>query len=315
MFCRNCGKNIYDLEKCPFCNDGENVQKEEAVEQKIEPPTEQKPMEAKETAEPKEAQAESKAENEEKKEVKKEKKEDNYKIPTSANEPDEKDEGFAAVVAKENKAFKVFDNLGFIPIVAIVASAFLLFLYVWITDKTDAKFFVILFQALNLLLPCFWFFVLEIVFQVVQLIIFMVEVKKKNPTVKSLFAGVYLGDGNYEYGDMGHCDTVWQALSLKYDKTSFIISIFTYIVKIAEIGILTSLARPILINVVIPAANAYDAFTQGFRQLVFGGENGNKIIVFVAVMISLEIVKFILNRIRKISHKKLVKKLKIGEIK
>ena len=25
MFCKHCGKNIYDLEKCPFCNDGEKL--------------------------------------------------------------------------------------------------------------------------------------------------------------------------------------------------------------------------------------------------------------------------------------------------
>ncbi|MBQ7352445.1 MAG: hypothetical protein IJW54_00410 [Clostridia bacterium] len=29
MFCKHCGKNIYDLEKCPFCNDGENLNTEQ----------------------------------------------------------------------------------------------------------------------------------------------------------------------------------------------------------------------------------------------------------------------------------------------
>lgn len=29
MFCKHCGKNIYDLEKCPFCNDGENLNAEQ----------------------------------------------------------------------------------------------------------------------------------------------------------------------------------------------------------------------------------------------------------------------------------------------
>ena len=34
MFCKHCGKNIYELEKCPFCNDGENVQEEEIEHKK-----------------------------------------------------------------------------------------------------------------------------------------------------------------------------------------------------------------------------------------------------------------------------------------
>ena len=25
MFCKHCGKNIYDLEKCPFCANGEKI--------------------------------------------------------------------------------------------------------------------------------------------------------------------------------------------------------------------------------------------------------------------------------------------------
>ena len=29
MFCKHCGKNIYDLEKCPFCNDGEKLESSE----------------------------------------------------------------------------------------------------------------------------------------------------------------------------------------------------------------------------------------------------------------------------------------------
>lgn len=36
MFCKHCGKNIYDLEKCPFCNDGENVQMETVEERTVE---------------------------------------------------------------------------------------------------------------------------------------------------------------------------------------------------------------------------------------------------------------------------------------
>ncbi len=36
MFCKHCGKNIYDLEKCPFCNDGENVQMKTVEEKTIE---------------------------------------------------------------------------------------------------------------------------------------------------------------------------------------------------------------------------------------------------------------------------------------
>ncbi len=29
MFCKHCGKNIYDLEKCPFCANGENIEASE----------------------------------------------------------------------------------------------------------------------------------------------------------------------------------------------------------------------------------------------------------------------------------------------
>lgn len=173
MFCKHCGKNIYDLEKCPFCDEGKK-----ADEEKVE--KEKNSVENEKITETEEENTKAKIENSaEKVDAKEKKKKDNYKINTSPYEPNEKDDGFASEVAKSNKAFKVFDNLGFIPVVATVASAFILFLFVWITDTADSKFFVLLFKALNLLLPCFWFFALEIVFEVVQLIIFMVQVKKK----------------------------------------------------------------------------------------------------------------------------------------
>ena len=37
MFCKYCGKNIYELEKCPFCGNNEAVQeKTDAVKEEIE---------------------------------------------------------------------------------------------------------------------------------------------------------------------------------------------------------------------------------------------------------------------------------------
>ena len=282
MFCRNCGKDIGDSKFCPECG----TKQDDINEVKAEPVTETPKQDAK-----------------------------NGEAPVYQNpyEPNMDTPNFQETLKKDCKGYKALDIIGTVRSILVLAVPVTFVLLFWLLNRGE-KFGYILFAGiLNSLEIEAFLILIEVPVSVAMLIVFIVQMKKKNVSNKELFKSVY-ADGEFSYGAPGAPDfSPWEAISFKYQKTSFVIAIVQRVIYFIQ-TLLTVFIFAITLGSRADTAKTATLFTNEFNILNSLSGILTLLIVSIVIDIVISIVMGILNAVRKSSHKKLVEKLRAGEL-
>ena len=223
MFCKHCGKNIYDLEKCPFCNDGEKLDGQ-ASEKTVDTEKPKNTEAVKESAVTPQAPADAMAA-----------KEEVQKGPfINPFEPTEETEGFRKRLKRESKLYKVEEILG-AAVIGTLIGGFLLFIIgsFFVNSIAADGFFGVILKGIFAYAPFIYAgVVLFISFEVAEMIIYSVLAKKKNATNKELFADVLYPEAkDYDYANT---NVAWDVISLRYGKRYFVNHIILMAIRLFE---------------------------------------------------------------------------------
>lgn len=205
MFCKYCGKNIYDLEKCPFCEEGKKLTNEEKEDLN---------------------EASSQKNQAEKN------KRTNYGVSPKTEE-------FTTRLKKENKGYRainiIYGIVGGIGLGGLVLSIIVSFFENSIAG--DGFFGVMLLGVYDYIPYGIAFFIAGWTLELVRMIVYVRAAKKKEPSAKELFADVYdKEDKEFFYIA---ASPAWEALSLRYDERYFKFRLAGRIVRL--IGTIVSL--------------------------------------------------------------------------
>lgn len=295
MFCEYCGKNIYDLKKCPFCNNGEKAEDENTeVKQEATKVKEEHPIA--------EATKQTGSENED-------------ANTCNPYEPTKETKRFTDRLKKECKAFKAVNTADLIRMILSVAFPVLCILVFWIQNSNERFGYILLngvFNALPFIYVLFW---VGILLNVAMLIIFIVQMKKKNASNKELFKCTrFTDDSDYSYG-FAYLNGFqeWQAISFKYEKKSFAMSIVIWSLNTMQWSA-NFIFGLIFLAVGIPASREYGLFTVGFGNALASKEMLGVVVILIIVNVGLWITKTVLSRTCAKSHIRLVEQLKAGKL-
>lgn len=270
MICEKCGRNIYELEVCPFCNEPQDKLEE------------------------KKSTSANKAHYE------------------RAGEPALTTLSFIDRIKRENKGYKAFGILDTVRVYLMwIISILIVFfsLTPWLVTKNNFLYYLL--TGIGIASPVFFsFMLLELPLGIINLIVFIRLMKKKNPSSRELFRCVCPNaDGKYNVGLMEWSDfDVWQGISFRYNKTSFIISIVQRALFVVD-TIISFIFAMITFILIIPAS-----FGSNIVALFAGGVAVPLITSLVVININVAIINFVLKLVRKNSHKKLVESFKNGEL-
>ncbi|MBR2944857.1 MAG: zinc ribbon domain-containing protein [Clostridia bacterium] len=284
MFCRNCGKDIGDSKFCPECG----TKQDDINEVKAEPVTETPKQDAKNGEAPV------------------------YKNPY---EPDKDTPNFGETLKKDCKGYKALDIIDTVRTILVFVVPVSFVIFSWIQNSGSNFGYILLNGLLNALPTEFFLFVIDVPLAVGMQIIFTVKMNKDKVSNKELFKSVCT-DGEYNYGVPGMPEfSPWEAISFKYQKTSFVISIVQRVLYIIEWSCIFFTAYLFLVTS-IPAAQSYGLFTTGFSDAWLSSFKGGLtvILIYVVLDLALMIANKILNSVKTKSHRKLVEKLRAGEL-
>ena len=312
MFCKHCGKNIYDLEKCPFCNDGEKLdgQANKETVATEEPNTTEAANESAVAA-----QSTPNVEKKDENTVEPEKKEDNSKASDS-HIPTEKDVSFNDKIKKESKPYKALNTLDGVILGLQFGLPVLFLLFSWIQNK-GSLFGYVLFNAVDKVLEyeallAFLGFVIGLV----QMIIFIVLMNKKKPSNRELFRSMGFGnqESDYAKGVSGMGFQPVQGISFKYSRSAFVISIIEDVLELLE-KILFIFVFNAAMPTFISASSQYPLFTNAFTNAV----NWKGILMFLficwlAQSIVFRLTAFILKSVKTSKQKKMTRMFINGEL-
>ncbi len=292
MFCKHCGKNIYDLEKCPFCNDGEKVEIENDEPQSFNSTDDKMELEAI----PKEETATEKNKDDE-------------------NTAEVKKISFFEQLCEKNKFFK-FLNSSKKPLDIFYVFGALLLVFIMIMSVIkEIDIPIELIGEIGKVVIYVTFFA-PIIVSVLMTIIFISQMKKKMPSNELLFKGV-CPQGEFEYSSSNINKITWQGISFKYNKASFVLSVFDYIFDCTNhILFYVLFFRPVLNanfetfgpylrNNIISTLFAY------CKGVVFTKENLGIIITIIALIIARTVMDIVQTKM----HKKLAKAYQANELK
>ncbi|MBQ4108762.1 MAG: hypothetical protein IJC80_05110 [Clostridia bacterium] len=290
MFCKYCGKNIYDLEKCPFCNDGEKLNAQDANETS-EADVQNNIEEVRETVESAQETPTASLKKEEK-----------------ATDPEKKPESFDVRLKRESKGYKVLSILksvvfGFqigIPVLQLIIN--------WFNNR-GTKFQYVLSKTLYDVVPIeVWLMFLSLAFGIALTIVYVNAAKKKNATDNEL--GAALTGLSLETSSL--FDPL-HAISLRYDKSLFIVSVMQTVFSIIDMLVLAVAVR-ILVPLCYTSLKTYGIFTNGFKNdvSIAVADYLELLIAIVVIFVITEIVTVVLRLIRNSKTKELVRKTGIN---
>ena len=259
MFCKYCGKNIYDLEKCPFCNDGEkldasatnetccgeagvnegkceNANEAFATEQKVVSPARKEGK-----SESVEVAQDNNGTNKQQNERTEASKGNAPQSFVNPFEPTKETVGFHRRLVKENKLYNAMETLGLIILIVGIVGVIAFILASFIKNGTTnlGALGTVVKGIYNYIPFAYLFFIIFGLTEIVQMIIYIVNAYKK-ATNKELFADVCnLENGAYIYGST-QVSSAWEAISLKYARKDFVCKIIMYVVRFAEVSIFSA---------------------------------------------------------------------------
>ena len=280
MFCKHCGKNIYDLENCPFCENGEKVENDE-------------PQSLSHTDDKSELEAAPKEETAQNKNV------------FDENSVENKEISFYEKLCEKNKAFKFLNSFQKFAGLAMLGALLISFLYAWITIRNEG-FERVLVLGFATAIPYMFHLVLLIkLIKYIMLIIFTVQMKKKNPPNNLLFKGV-CPQGKVELlGSTDIIDITWQGIAIKYYKAPFVLSVFQDIIDCINQFMICYIATHYIFN----------SDFQNWVTLSSVLQVINEMKVALLIVIALWVAEIIIKQVRKKMHKKLENRYKANELK
>lgn len=305
MFCKHCGKNIYDLEKCPFCNDGEKLDGQASKETVAteEPKTTEAANESAEATQKKDA---TKPQENESTVASKENASKSFINPY---EPTKETVGFHRRLIKENKFYNAFETIGLIALIAGIVGAIAFIVASFIKNGVSqlGVLGTIVKGIYNYMPFAYAFLLLFGIAEIVQMIVYIVNANKK-ATNKEMFADVCNSEcDTYIYGST-QLTPAWEAISFKYGKKDFVCQIIMYVVRFIELSIIAifgTLALAIFLNNIdYGIGKAAKAMLLSFPGFV----------LLVTEFIIETLVVRILEMIMKGQRKALVAKLRRGEL-
>lgn len=312
MFCKHCGKNIYDLEKCPFCNDGEKLDGQASKETVAveEPKTTEAANESAVAA-----QSTPNVEKKDENTVEPEKKEDNNKASDS-HIPEEKDVSFNDKMKKESKPYKALDIADSVILGLKFGLPVLFLLFSWIQNK-GSLFGYILFNAVDKVLEyeallAFLGFAIGIA----QMIAFIVLMNKKKPSNRELFRSIGFGnqESDYAKGVSGMGFQPVQGISCKYSRSAFVISIIEDVLELFEMMLIVFAFNAIM-PTFISVSSQYPLFTKAFTNAL----NLREILMFILPVLAFQLIVlrltfFILKNVRTSKQKRMTRMFIDGKL-
>ena len=287
MFCKHCGKNIYDLEKCPFCADEE---KTSGADDK----------KGKKQFNSGKGKITSALENDKKSKKKK------------GGNDSKKAQSFFDRLCKENKFFNFLNSFNKFIFLILMSLLGLSFLLVWSHNKGSKLEMILTFGFINAYPYMVGTMTLGIAISLVMMIIFIVQMKKKNPSNKSLFSAICEnGKCDPDGGLTDISNVTWQGITYKYDKAAFVLSIIQMVIKILD----TLVFMPIIVGI-LSKSSITDYGTLGvFLRENFSQWEIKKWICLISAILILFLSDFIIGIVRKSKHKKIAKRYQTNGLK
>ena len=280
MFCKHCGKNIYDLEKCPFCNDGE----------KLDGQANEKMGEA-------EAATSNNGEIGDKDAPVYEQKE---KI-VAKTEKKVKAENFNARLKRESKGYKTICILNYLVSGFKIAIPVFCFIKNYWFDERGSRVQYVLSKTLYEVAPTeILLILLSMAFGVALTIVYVNASKKRNATDKELLLAV---DDEFRFETSSLFEPL-HALSFRYDKSLFVVCVFKTVFSIAGDFIWWGFMERILPNYFY-LLKAYGILSNELREefLNIADESIMLIKIMLVTLAITFIIKAILGVVRNIKMK------------
>lgn len=322
MFCKHCGKNIYDLEKCPFCNDGEKLdgQASEKTVDTEEPKTTEAANESAEATQKKDA---TKPQENESTVASKENASKSFINPY---EPTKETKSFHSRLKDECKGYRVLK--GFIVATYVIMAVGLIpsLILSFIQNSNEKIMYCVLVGLQKSLNISVQLLILRCLLYTIMMIVFVSQMKKKNPSNKELFRGVYYIDGNGSEAKPDDIEATmfegdgfdsWHGIFYKYSRSSFVQTIIQNIISVVEI-ILIGIAANLAFADALPAVRTMGLIDGITRALTIFDVRTPDFYVFMGFFVIFAIIGIIDNGVLKAmikSDKEILKgKLRKGEL-
>lgn len=285
MFCGKCGKDMGDNNFCPNCG----------------APSPKSPKEEIANAIPVDDNVEETTP------VKVEKNSQSSKV--KSHEPTAETEDFEKRLKKECLPYKILSIIENVRVGFVIGVGVISFLLIWLLNWGE-KFGYILFNAVAVAVPFeIVLFVIAGILGIITTIIFIIQMYKRNASSKELFKTVWFEGSDYiTKRDASIQFETWDAISFKYNKAAFVVSIIQKLVYSATWTIEAILIL-IAMTLLSPVAKEYSLFTYGFNNAFPLKAIGVMLIISLIVGVINFVIKFVYSAL----NKKTIERFRNGE--